>query len=324
MNAIKVEQYGDASVLKLVDTAPTPVPGEGQALVKIHMAGVNFVDIYQRKGIYTPGLPYIPGLEASGMVEDVGAGVTGLHCGDRVAYTGHMGSYAEYAAISADKLIPLPSELTFEEGAAFPLQGMTAHFLLNEYRKVAKGDTVLIHAAAGGVGQLLVQWAKHLGATVIGTVSTEEKVDIAYEAGADHVILYTKQDFVAETKKITKEKGVQLILDGVGKSTLPGDLEVAAKFGHIVVFGSASGVPDPVSTTSLMAKSLSLSSGSLFDHAATHEQIERRSRDVLQAIRKKWLKLRIDHVIPLAEAERAHRLLENRETVGKVILQVTG
>lgn len=322
MKAIKVEQFGSAGVLKPVDTEPTPVPVVGQVLVKIHCAGVNFVDIYQRKGIYPVNVPYIPGLEASGTVEELGQGVKGFRKGDRVAYTGHMGSYAEYTAIESSKLIKLPAKMSFIDGAAFPLQGMTAHFLINEYRKPSKGDTVLIHAAAGGVGLLLVQWAKHLGATVIGTVSTEDKAGAAYEAGADHVIIYTKQDFVEETKRLTDKRGAQLILDGVGKSTLTGDLEVVSRFGHIVVFGSASGPAEPVAPASLMAKSISLSGGTLFDYAANHADIALRSSEVLDAIRKKWLKLRIENVIPLAEAVKAHSRLENRETIGKVILTV--
>ena len=322
MRAIKVTNYGDASVLKLCDTEPTPTPGEGQALVKVHAAGVNFVDIYQRQGRYAVGVPYIPGLEGAGVVEAVDDKVKDFRRGDRVAYTGHIGSYSEYVAISVDKLIKLPRELSFEEGAAFPLQGMTAHYLIYEYRKLKPGDVVLVHAAAGGVGRLLVQWAKHLGAMVIGTVSTEEKARVAKEAGADHTILYTKQDFVAETKRITNGRGAQFIIDGVAKTTFPGDLEAAAMFGHIVVFGAASGPADPISPNALMPQSLTLSGGTLFNYGATREQVARRSRDVLKGIKQGWLKLRIDHVIPLAEAEKAHRLLEGRQSVGKIVLKV--
>jgi len=322
MRAIKVSSYGEASVLKLSHAEPDPVAGRGQALVRLHVAGVNYVDIYQRQGRYAVGVPYIPGLEASGVVEAIGEGVTGFRPGDRVAYTGHIGSYSEYVAIDVEKLIKLPRGLSFEEGAAFPLQGMTAHYLIHEYHKLVRGDVVLVHAAAGGVGRLVVQWAKRLGATVIGTVSTEEKARVAREAGADHTILYTQQDFAAETQRLTNGHGAQLIIDGVAKSTFAGDLEAVAMFGHIVIFGAASGPADPISPNALMARSVTVSGGSLFHYAATREDVQRRSREVLRGMKEGWLKLRIDHVIPLAEAEKAHRLLEGRQTVGKIVLKV--
>jgi NADPH2:quinone reductase len=322
MKAIKISNYGDADVLALTETEPKPRPGAGQVLVKIYAAGVNYVDIYHRKGLYPQTLPFIPGLEASGVVEAVGEKVADIGPGDRVAYTGHLGSYSEYTAIDAGRLISLPKELSFEKGAAFPLQGMTAHYLINEFRKPKRGDTVLIHAAAGGVGLLLVQWAKHLGATVIGTVSTEEKARAAKEAGADHVILYTKQDFVSETKRLTDGRGAQLIIDGVGKSTFPGDLEAAALQGHVVIFGASSGPADPIVPNALMAKSISVSGGSLFNYVATREDLLRRSKDVLSAVKEGWLKLRIDYVLPLAEAKKAHQLLEGRKSMGKIVLKV--
>jgi NADPH2:quinone reductase len=324
MKAIKISSYGGADVLKHSDSEAKPVPAAGQALVRIHAAGLNFVDIYQRRGTYPVQLPYIPGLEASGVVEAVGTGVTGVRPGDRVAYTGHLGSYSEYTTIDAGQLILLPGEMSFEQGAAFPLQGMTAHYLIHDFRKPKPGDTVLVHAAAGGVGLLLVQWAKRLGATVIGTVSTEEKARIATEAGADQVILYTKQDFVSETMRLTNGRGAQLIIDGVGKSTFTGDLEAVSLKGHIVVFGSASGPADPVLPNSLGAKSISLSGGSLGNCIATREDLVRRSGDVLRAISEGWLKLRIDRVLPLADAEAAHRILEDRRSMGKIILKAAG
>ena len=322
MKAIKITSYGDADVLKLSDTETKPAPSVGQVLVKIHAAGVNFVDIYQRRGGYPVKLPFIPGLEASGVAEAIGEKVTDIRPGDRVAYNGHLGSYSEYTAIDAEKLIPLPEEMSFTEGAAFPLQGMTAHYLIHDFRKPKKGDTVLIHAAAGGVGLLLVQWAKKLGATVVGTVSTDEKARIAKDAGADHVVLYTRQDFVSETKRLTGGRGAELILDGVGKSTFAGDLEAAAIHGHVVIYGAASGPADPIAPNSLMAKSLSVSGGSLPNFTATREDLLRRAKDVLQAINEGWLKLRIDHVIPLPDAVNAHRLLEGRQSMGKIVLKV--
>ena len=322
MNAIKISSYGAADVLKFSDAEPDPRPATGQALVRIHAAGLNFVDIYHRRGTYPVKLPFIPGLEASGVVEEVGSGVSGIGPGDRVAYTGHLGSYSEYTAIDADRLIPLPGEMSFEQGAAFPLQGMTAHYLIHDFRALKPGDTVLVHAAAGGVGLLLVQWAKRLGAMVIGTVSTEDKARIATEAGADHVILYTKQDFVSETMRLTRGRGAQLIIDGVAKSTFSGDLEAVSMKGHIVVFGSASGPADPVLPNSLGAKSISLSGGSLGNFIATREDLVRRSGDVLRAIKEGWLKLHIHRTLPLADAVEAHKLLEGRMSMGKIVLQV--
>jgi NADPH2:quinone reductase len=322
MKAVKVSNYGDASVLQLTDREPKPKPLKGQVLVKIHAAGVNFVDIYQRRGTYPLQLPYIPGLEASGVVEALGAGTTGFRVGDRVAYTGHLGSYSEYTAVDSGRLIKLPKGLTFEQGAAFPLQGMTTHYLLHDFRKPKKGDTVLVHAAAGGVGLLLVQWLKHLGARVIGTVSTEEKAMAAKKAGARHVILYTQQDFVSEVKRLTYGRGADLIIDGVAKTTFPGDLEAVATRGQIVIFGSASGPGEPFIPNSLMARSITVPGGSLANFTRTPEEIARRSRDVLNAIKQRWLKLRIDHILPLAEAGNAHRMLEGRQTMGKVVLKV--
>ena len=322
MKAIKISNYGDSSVLKLIDDEPKPSQAAGQVLVKIHASGVNFVDIYQRRGTYPMHLPYIPGLEASGVVEAVGERVSGIRPGDRVAYTGHPGSYSEYTAIEAERLIALPGNLTFEQGAAIPLQGMTAHYLIHDFRKPKPGETVLVHAAAGGVGLLLVQWAKHLGARVIGTVSTEEKARVAKEAGADQVILYTKQDFVSESKRLTDGRGVDLIIDGVAKTTFPGDMEAIAVHGHVVIFGASSGPADPIVPNSLMAKSISISGGSLPNFTASREDLVRRSKDVLNAVKEGWLKLRIGHVLPMAEAEKAHQLLEGRQSTGKIVLKV--
>jgi NADPH2:quinone reductase len=322
MKAIKVSNYGGADVLKLSDAGAVQQPLAGEVLVKIHAAGVNFVDIYHRRGYYPMKLPFIPGLEAAGVVQAIGEKVTEFRPGDRVAYTGHLGSYSEYTTIAAAQLIPLPEGLSFAEGAAFPLQGMTAHYLIHEFHKPKPGDTVLVHAAAGGVGGLLVQWAKRLGATVIGTVGTEEKAAVAREAGADHVILYTLQDFAAETKRLTGGRGAELVLDGVGKSTFPGDLEAVAIRGQVVIYGAASGPADPVVPNSLMPKSVSLSGGSLPNFTATREEILRRSGDVLSAVREGWLKLRIDRVLPIAEAEKAHRRLEDRQSTGKIVLKV--
>jgi NADPH2:quinone reductase len=323
MKAIRVTQYGDAGVLIPTEDQQAPVPGKGQALVRIRVAGVNFVDIYQRRGDYPVNLPFVPGLEASGEVEAVGEGVSSVRPGDRVAYTGRLGSYSQFVSIDADRLISIPTSLSFIEAAAVPLQGMTAHYLIHEYRKPGPGDTVLVHAAAGGVGLQLVQWAKHLGSQVIGTVSTAEKAVAAREAGADHVILYTKQDFIADVKRITGEKGADLILDGVGRTTFTGDLEIVAKRGHVVIFGSASGPADAFPPNSLQQRSFSVSGGSLGNFTVTREELERRSQAVLDGIGQGWLKLRIGRVFPLEAASEAHRLLESRGSIGKIVLLVS-
>ncbi len=319
MKAIQIDQAGGPEVLKLTDVA-IGAPGPGQALVRIVAVGVNFVEIYQRIGRYPAKLPFILGSEASGVVESVGEGVSNVAPGDRVAYTHQPGAYAEKSLVQADRLIPLPANLSFEQGAAFPLQGMTAHYLLHEFRKVGPGDVVLIHAAAGGMGLLLVQWAQHMGARVIGTVSTEQKAQIAGESGAHDVILYTQQDFAAETKRLTGGRGADLIIDGVGKTTFPGDLEAAAVRGHIVLYGAASGPADPFPPNSLQPRALTLSGSTLVHFISTRADMMRRAGDVLLGIRDGWLKLRIDRVLPLAQAAEAHRLLEGRQTIGKVLL----
>lgn len=319
MKAIQISQYGGPEVLKIQE-CKIGKPGPGQALVRIEAAGLNFIDIYQRRGTYPVKLPYTPGMEGAGVVEAVGEGVKNVKPGDRVAYVHELGSYAEQALVKADSLIPLPSDITLEQGAAFPLQGMTAHYLLHEFRKVKPGDIVLIQAAAGGMGLLLVQWAKHLGAKVFGTTSTPEKAKVAKEAGADEVIIYTKQNFPAEIKRMTNGHGADLIIDGVGKTTFPGNLEAAALRGNIVIFGAASGPADPISPNSLMPRSLTLSGGSLFNYLLNREEMLGRAKAVIEGIQKGWLKLHIDHAYPLEKASEAHQKLENRGTIGKVLL----
>lgn len=319
MKAIQITQYGGPEVLKLQDSK-IGKPGPGQALVQVKAAGVNFIDIYQRRGTYPVKLPYIPGLEGSGVVAAIGEGVTNIKPGDRVAYVHEPGSYAEQSLVKAEHLITLPSSLSFEQGASFPLQGMTAHYLLNEFRKVKPNDIILIHAAAGGVGLLLVQWAKHLSARVVGTVSTEAKAKLAKDAGADEVILYTKQNFVEEIKKLTNGHGADLIIDGVAKTTFPGNMEAAAVRGNIIVFGAASGPADPISPNILMKRSLTVSGGSLFNYILTTEELQYRAKAVLEGLQKGWLKLHIDSSFPLEKASEAHQKLEGRESTGKLLL----
>jgi NADPH2:quinone reductase len=320
MKGILVEKNGGPEVLHFKELS-LEKPGPGQARIKLMAAGLNFIDIYQRRGTYPVQLPYTPGLEGSGVVEEIGPNVTSVKVGDRVAYTSQPGAYAEGSLVKADSLIPLPENFSFEQGAAFPLQGMTAHYLIHEFRKPQKGDTVLIHAAAGGMGLLLVQWAKHLGARVFGTVSTEEKAKAARDAGADEIIFYNKENFADATKRLTKDEGVQLIIDGVGKTTFAGNLEAAARRGTVVLFGSASGPADPISPNALQAKSLTVAGGSLGNYLLNRDELLYRANDVLNGIKEGWLKLRIDHVLPLAKAEEAHTLLETRKSIGKIILK---
>jgi NADPH2:quinone reductase len=320
MKAIQIEQYGSPEVLKIREVE-IKKPGPGQALVKLEAAGVNFIDIYQRRGTYPVKLPYIPGLEGAGIVESIAEDVASIKPGDRVAYVHEPGAYAEKCNVEADRLILLPKQLSFEQGAAFPLQGMTAHYLLFEFRKVKPNDVLLIHAAAGGMGLLLVQWAKHLGARVIGTVSTEEKAEIAKKAGADEIILYTKQEFAPEVKRLTKGHGADLIIDGVAKTTFKGNLEAAALRGNIVIFGAASGPADPISPNVLMGHSLTVSGGMLFNFILTKEELQKRAKAVLEGIEQGWLKLNIGEVFPLANAAEAHRQLEERASTGKLILK---
>ena len=321
MKAIQVLQFGEPQVLKVVESQ-IKKPSAEEALIRIKAAGVNFIDIYQRRGIYPVPLPYIPGLEGSGIVEAVGENVTNVKAGDRVAYVHEPGSYAEQSIVKADHLILLPPELSFEQGAAFPLQGMTAHYLLHEFRKIKANDVVLIHAAAGGMGLLLVQWAKHLGAKVLGTTSTEEKAKLAKEAGANEIILYSKQDFVSEVKRITNGRGADLILDGVGKTTFAGNLEAAALCGNIVIFGAASGPADPIIPNVLMKRSLTLSGGTLFNYISNTKELHKRAKAVIEGIQQGWLQLRIDHTFPLEKAVEAHQKLEERKTSGKVVLTI--
>jgi len=321
MKAIQISQYGSPDVLKIQE-ATIGKPKVDQALIRVQVAGVNFIDIYQRRGVYPVQLPFIPGLEGAGEVIAIGDGVKNVKPGDRVAFVHEPGCYAEECFVNAEKLIPLPKELSFEQGAAFPLQGMTAHYLLHEFRTVKPNDVVLIHAAAGGMGLLLVQWAKHLGAKVLGTVSSPEKAKIAKDAGADDLINYTTQDFAAETKRLTNNHGADLIIDGVGKTTFAKNLNAAARRGQIIIFGAASGPADPISPNKLMEHSLTVSGGSLFNYLLTREELLMRANAVIEGITQGWLNLRIDEVFPLEQAKAAHEKLEGRKTSGKVLLKI--
>jgi NADPH:quinone reductase len=320
MKAIQVQKTGGPEVLTLVDI-PVPTPKPNEAVVKIAAAGVNFIDIYFREGRYPAPLPFVNGQEGAGTVSAIGSDVKSLKVGDHVAYTGIAGSYAEYAAVPADRLVKLPAGITDQQAAAAMLQGMTAHYLVHSTYPLKKGETALIHAAAGGVGLLLVQMAKMIGARVIGTAGSEEKAKIAKDAGADEVIIYTKQDFEVETKRLTDNKGVHVVYDGVGKSTFDKDLEVLRPRGYLVLFGGASGAVPPFDLIKLSQKgSLFITRPTLVNYMATREELEQRANDVLGWIASGKLKLRIAHIYKLADAQQAQRDLEGRKTTGKLIL----
>src|SRR5688500_9392529 len=321
MKAIQVAQTGGPEVLTLVDL-PVPTPKANEAIVKIEAAGVNFIDVYFREGRYPSPLPFINGQEASGTVTEVGSEVTNLKAGDRVAYTSALGSYAEYAAVPAARLVKVPDALSFEQAAAAMLQGMTAHYLLYSTYKLQQGETALVHAAAGGVGLLLVQMAKKIGARVIATAGTEEKAQLTRDAGADECIIYTQADFESETRRLTGGKGVHVVYDGVGKATFDKDLEVLIPRGYLVLFGGASGAVPPFDLIKLSQKgSLFITRPTLVNYTATREELEWRANDVLQMIVRGDLKLRIHKTYPLSEAEQAHRDLEGRKTSGKLLLK---
>lgn len=321
MRAIRVHAHGGPESLRF-EEVPDPVPAEGQALVRIEAIGVNFIDVYHRTGLYkVPSLPFTPGQEAAGTLEAVGPGVSDLAPGDVVAYTGVMGSYAEKAVVPADRLVRLPEGLSPRDGAAAMLQGMTAHYLATSTFPLSPGDACLVHAAAGGVGLLLCQLAKMRGARVFATTSTEEKAQLAREAGADEVIFYTEQDFAAEVRRLTGGQGVQVVYDGVGQATFQGSLDSLARRGTMVLFGQSSGPVPPFDPGILNTKgSLYLTRPSLFHYMATREELTSRAADVLGWIRAGRLKLRIGLELPLRDAAEAHRALEGRKTTGKVLL----
>jgi NADPH2:quinone reductase len=320
MKAIQVQKTGGPEVLTLVDL-PVPQPKANEVVVKIAAAGVNFIDVYYREGRYPAALPFVDGQEAAGTVSAMGSDVKSLKVGDRVAYTGVLGSYAEYSAVPADRVVRVPAGITDQQAAAAMLQGMTAHYLLYSTYPLKKGETALIHAAAGGMGQLLVQMAKNIGAHVVATVGSDEKAKLAREAGADEVINYSSQDFAAETTRLTSGKGVHVVYDGVGKSTFDKDFEVLRPRGYLVLFGGASGAVPPFDPMRLTQKgSLVLTRPSLAHHIVTRQELEQRAGDVLGWIAAGKVKLRIGHTYKLEDAPQAHRDLEGRKTTGKLLL----
>jgi NADPH2:quinone reductase len=320
MEAIRIYENGPPEVMKL-ETVPVPEPGEGQVLVKISAAGLNFIDVYHRLGGYPLPLPFTPGMEGAGVVEAIGPGVTELRPGDRVGYAMQLGSYAEYALVPAWKAVQIPDGLSDEQAAAVMLQGLTAHYLSHGSYPLSSADTALIHAAAGGTGQLLVQMAKIWGARVIATCSTEEKAALAKGAGADEVILYTEEDFETETKRLTDDRGVDVVYDSVGQATFDKSLNCLRPRGYMVLYGAASGAVEPMDPQILNRKgSLFLTRPSISHYMANREELMSRAGDIFNWMATGKLQVRIDHNFPLAEAADAHRYIEARKTKGKVLL----
>jgi NADPH2:quinone reductase len=324
MKVIQVKEHGGPEKLEYVDV-PMPTPGPDQALVRIVATGVNFIDIYFRIGLYKAELPVILGNEAAGVVEAVGPGVTEVAVGDRVAYAMFRGSYAEYAAVPAAQLVKIPAALDFEHAAAVMLQGMTAHYLTHSTYPLKQGDTALVHAAAGGAGGLIVQMAKMRGARVLGTVSTPAKAAIARAAGVDEVILYTEQDFAAEAKRLTGNRGVDVVYDSVGATTFEKSLNSLHPRGLMALFGQSSGPVPPFDPGILNQKgSLFLTRPSLAHHCLTREELLWRAGDVLGWVAAGKLKIRIDGAYPLSKAGEAQTDLASRRTAGKLLLLPTG
>ncbi|HXF68812.1 MAG TPA: quinone oxidoreductase [Thermoflexus sp.] len=320
MRAIRIHQFGGPEVLQM-DEIPIPTPGPGQVLVRLRAIGVNFIDTYHRTGLYPISLPFIPGQEGAGEIAAVGPGVTGFQEGERVAYAGVSGSYAEYIVVPADRLVKLPPAIDFPQAAAVLLQGITAHFLTQSTYPLKPGETCLIHAAAGGVGTLLVQMAKRRGARIIATVSSPAKAEIVRSLGADAVIVYTEQDFEAEVKRLTDGRGVDVVYDSVGKDTFEKSLNCLRPRGTMVLFGQSSGPVPPLDPQVLNQKgSLFLTRPSMWHYLRTREELLWRAGEVLYLVATGQLKVFIDSTFPLEQAAEAHRRLASRQTVGKVLL----
>lgn len=320
MKAIVVRESGGPERL-VPEELPVPEPGPGEVRVRLEAAGVNFIDVYQREGLYDVPRPYVPGMEGAGVVDAAGPGAGDWEPGQRVAYAMNRGSYAQYCVVPGDKLVAIPGGLPTETAAALMLQGMTAHYLATGTFPLDKGHTALVHAAAGGVGLLLVQIAKLRGATVLGTVSTEEKARLAREAGADEVILYTETDFEAEVKRLTGDVGVDVVYDSVGRTTFEASLRCLKPRGYMVLFGQSSGPVPPIDPQILNdGGSLFLTRPTLGHYALTREELQSRADDLFRWIREGRLHVRIDRTFPLEEAAAAHELLQSRASAGKLLL----
>ena len=321
MKAIQIHHTGGPEVLQMAEL-PIPQPGPGQVLIRVEAVGINFIDIYFRKGVYKAALPLTPGSEAAGTVEELGPGVTGFAAGEMVASVGVLGSYAEYALVPAAQLVKVPEGLTPEQAAAAMLQGMTAHYLAYSTFALKAGDTALVHAGAGGVGLLLTQMASRLGARVITTVSTPAKAELSRAAGASDVILYTEQEFEPEVRRLTGGKGVDVVYDSVGKTTFESSLNCLRPRGLLALFGASSGPVPPFDLIQLSSKgSLFITRPTLWHYVATRAELEWRAGDVLGWAASGQLKLRTEHLYPLAEAAQAQTDMEARKTTGKILLE---
>jgi NADPH2:quinone reductase len=321
MKAIIVSQTGGPEVLEFKDV-PVPQPKPNEALIKVEAIGVNFIDVYFREGRYPAAVPFTPGREVAGTVTQLGSDVKEFKVGDRVAQTGVMGSYAEYQAVPETQLVKIPDHVSFDQAAAVMLQGATAHYLVGSTYPLKSGETLLLHAAAGGVGLLITQLAKHIGARVIGTVSTEAKAKLAREAGVEDIINYTDQDFVAEVKRLTSDKGVDVVYDGVGKTTFEGSLQSLRRRGYMVLFGGSSGAVPPFDLIRLSTMgSLFVTRPTLNDYIATREELAWRMNEIFSLIASSKLNVHIGQTYKLSDAHQAHRDLEARKTTGKVLLK---
>ena len=319
MKAVQITEFGGPEVMKYQDL-PDLSPTDGQALVQMEAVGVNYTDTYSRSGVNPTALPWVVGVEGAGVVKQVGTSVTQVREGDSVVYCGIAGSYAEQAIVPADRLIKIPQGLDSKASAAAMLQGMTAHYLCHSTYQVKQGDKVLVHAGAGGVGLLLIQMVKRLGGYVFSTVSTDAKAQLAKDAGADEVILYTSQNFAEEINKATNGQGVEVVYDAVGQTTFDGSISSLARRGYMVLYGQASGPVPPVDPRVLGNGSKFLTRPGLGDYTVTRQELDQRAGDVLDWVKSGELKLRIEHVMALSEASEAHRQLESRLTTGKVVL----
>jgi NADPH2:quinone reductase len=321
-HAIRIHETGGPEVLRW-DEVEVGEPGPGQVKLRQEAAGLNFIDIYHRTGLYQQQLPFTPGVEGAGVVEAVGPHVTNVRPGDRVAYAGPIGGYAEKRLIDFDRLVKLPDSISTEQAAATMLRGMTAHMLLRSVHRVQPGETILVHAAAGGVGLIVCQWAKALGVTVIGTVGSDEKADIARAHGCDHAIVYTRQDFVVEVERITNGAKLPVVYDGVGRDTFTKSLDCLRPRGLMVSFGNASGPVEPLAPTLLSQKgSLYLTRPTLYHYIATREELERSASELFEVVSSGKVRIEIKQCFALKDAAEAHRALEGRKTKGSTILTV--
>jgi NADPH:quinone reductase len=321
-HAIRIHKTGGPDVLKW-EEVENPEPGPGQVRIRQEAAGLNFIDVYHRTGLYKQKLPFTPGVEGAGIIEAVGPDVSNVKTGDRVAYAGPIGGYAEERLIDADRVVKLPHGISTEQAAGMMLQGMTAQMLLRSVFPVARGDTILVHAAAGGVGLIMCQWAASLGATVIGTVGTKEKADLARAHGCAHPIIYSKQDFVAEVARITKGEKLPVVYDSVGRDTFIKSLDCLKIRGLMVSFGNASGPPEPIAPGVLAQKgSLYLTRPTLFHYIATREQLEQSASELFDVVLSGKVKIEVQQRFALKDAAEAHRALQARKTTGSTILTI--